>query len=488
MKIAIEEMKLSENKGDGKGRVDPLVGAVLVSKEGHIIDKAHRGELRIGDHAEYTLLERKNRDKDMTGSTLYVTLEPCSPGARNHPKLSCAERIVLARSREVYIGIVDPDPSVEGKGKTYLEEHDIKVHFFPKDLEDIIRKENKNFIAQCLEKAKTLKEKKGKEKTILEKTTKDYNFNNFSIDALELFREKANIKYKVDSQDFKNLIKQMNFLEIDKKTLNPTGLGLLLFGENPQQKFHNSILKAEIIFGNSRPEVEDIGGPLVLYPKKITSFLKKSFFSPMQRTYFERQTTPEYPIEIVEEAILNALIHRDYSIKGACTYLIINDDKIIVKSPGKPISPNTIKDLNDFNATSICRNPKIMYVFNQMEYAEQRGFGLRKIKKITEDRDLPLPIFSYEEPNLIITFIRSSIVLKDYLDEHIVNQLNDDEKTGVLYILNKKILARNDYEKHFDFNKKKAERHLNKFIELGFVKRIGLGPSTKYELNVAEKK
>jgi len=77
MEMAIEVMKKSihEPRHD---KTSPKVGAVLVMSDGSV-DTAYRGELRHGDHAEFTLLERKHRNKDLTGSMLFVTLEPCAP-------------------------------------------------------------------------------------------------------------------------------------------------------------------------------------------------------------------------------------------------------------------------------------------------------------------------------------------------------------------------------------------------------------------------
>jgi len=96
MEMAIEAMRQSVGEPRDDGKASPLVGAVLYRPDG-TVETAHRGELRYGDHAEYTLLERKNRDRKLDGSILFATLEPCAPGSRRHPKLGCAERIVLAR-------------------------------------------------------------------------------------------------------------------------------------------------------------------------------------------------------------------------------------------------------------------------------------------------------------------------------------------------------------------------------------------------------
>src|SRR5207248_806188 len=113
----------------------------------------HRGELREGDHAEFTLLDKKLQDEQLDGSVMFATLEPCAPGARKHPKLACAERIVNARITEVWVGIEDPDPTVDRQGIRYLEDHGIKVHLFDLDLQDEIQEANREFIAEALERA-----------------------------------------------------------------------------------------------------------------------------------------------------------------------------------------------------------------------------------------------------------------------------------------------------------------------------------------------
>ena len=126
MEQAIEVMRQSVSEPRADGKANPLVGAVLWKSDG-TVETACRGELRDGDHAEYALLERKNRDKKLDGAVLFATLEPCAPGSRRHPKLSCAERIVLARIKKVWIGIEDPDPKVDRKGIKYLQDSDVTV-------------------------------------------------------------------------------------------------------------------------------------------------------------------------------------------------------------------------------------------------------------------------------------------------------------------------------------------------------------------------
>lgn len=110
MRAAIEEARKSKAENGGP---HPNVGVVVV-RQGKIIGKAHRGEFALGDHAEYTVLERKLRDEDLTGATLYTTLEPCNK--RSPQKTPCAERVIARRIARVVIGILDPNPSIQSRG------------------------------------------------------------------------------------------------------------------------------------------------------------------------------------------------------------------------------------------------------------------------------------------------------------------------------------------------------------------------------------
>jgi len=70
MKIAVEVMKSSVNEREND-KPSPYVGAVLVFPDG-TYDTAYRGELREGDHAEYTLLDKKHRKDNLTDCWLFT--------------------------------------------------------------------------------------------------------------------------------------------------------------------------------------------------------------------------------------------------------------------------------------------------------------------------------------------------------------------------------------------------------------------------------
>lgn len=114
-----QALKLAE-KGRGHTRPNPLVGAVLV-KDGAIVGVGYH-QAYGGPHAEIHALHDA-RDK-AEGSTLYVTLEPCSHHGKTPP---CCEAIAAAKVSRVVCALEDPNPLVNGKGLAYLQAHGIEI-------------------------------------------------------------------------------------------------------------------------------------------------------------------------------------------------------------------------------------------------------------------------------------------------------------------------------------------------------------------------
>ena len=481
---AIEAMKRSVDELN-KETPSPRVGAVLVFPDG-TYETAYRGEYREGDHAEYTLIDKKYRTRDLSDCWLFATLEPCGPGARKFPKLSCAERIANARIKKVWYGVQELNSKARGGKKLLEEKYKAEVLPFDQDLHKEILAFNNDFNDWVEEENRREKESLEIVTGPLQKAVKNADIHSLSKDALELYISKSKKKYAYDSVDLKNDLINKDLLEVDEKSgeVRPTGDCILLFGENPRDKFPQAAVKVKVDYGGGeKPDAESFNDALVLVPDKVKEWAKKVIPESMDRSDFTREKVSHFPLDVIREAIINAIIHRDYSNKRAKVELEITPDKIEVRSPGDPIPPNTLKDLQNFTAISQTRNPELAYIFNIMRFMEETSVGMDTYRTMREKYDLPLPIITYERPNLIVTFPRTIEGIKKAYPDKRIDQLTEAQIKGLEWIRTVGEVSTRDYSSHFNIGYKTAQRHLAKMKELGLIKDNGEdinSPNYKY--------
>ncbi len=108
--------------GKGITSPNPLVGAVILDKNGNLISEGfhHRAGM---PHAE--AMAFNNLNKDASGGSMYVNLEPCCHQGKTPP---CVDKVISSGIKKIYISIQDPDKRVSGKGIKLLKEAGIQVH------------------------------------------------------------------------------------------------------------------------------------------------------------------------------------------------------------------------------------------------------------------------------------------------------------------------------------------------------------------------
>ncbi len=140
-----EALKLAK-KRKGLTHPNPTVGAVIV-KDGKIIGKGYH-ERAGKPHAEREAIkDALEKGHDISGSTMYVTLEPCCHYGRTPP---CTEAIIDSRIKRVVIATLDPNPQVAGKGVDLLKRQGIQVKTGV--LEEEARKLNEDFFIYITQK------------------------------------------------------------------------------------------------------------------------------------------------------------------------------------------------------------------------------------------------------------------------------------------------------------------------------------------------
>lgn len=125
----------------------PRVGAVIAIGN-TIIGRGYRGSGKAGDddHAEMVAINKVDDKTQLPRATLFTTLEPCTKDVRTDPMNCCTELIKQHGIKKVFIGILDPNQGVRGKGLWELQTNGIDVELFPPDLAKRLRVLNHKFI------------------------------------------------------------------------------------------------------------------------------------------------------------------------------------------------------------------------------------------------------------------------------------------------------------------------------------------------------
>ena len=387
----------------------------------------------------------------------------------------------------------DPDPTVKGKGEDFLRSKKIEIEYFDKDLQNEIISANAKFMEEATERARTADlEDLQSIKNPFEVGLKNFAYNDFSEDALQLYIEKANIPYKVDSEEFKKLLVKWDFIDVDKEGYaRPTGWGILLFGKKPTDKYSQARIKFTVVKSEGlNPEIQDFDEALVKIPEQIETYLGFVFPKMPDRSHFAHKELREISIQLLREAIINAIVHRDYTIDGAQILINITPKEIIIKSPGAPIVP--LEKLQNFTAPTVSRNPKLADVFYSMDYIERRGFGMEEIQKYK-----PKPVYSFDEVNTVLSITRNimfssgteagqeagqkqdkSGTKKDI--GQIIKSLKEEEKKAYDYIKKQARTTKSDYAIYAQINDKKSQRILKKLVDEGLVQIEGKSIATEY--------
>jgi pyrimidine deaminase RibD-like protein len=144
MKMAVA---LSANCRPEDAKRTPRLGVVIAQGE-EVIAMAHRGTGKEGDddHAELIAIQQMRDKGKLEGSTVYTTLEPCTHHSRRSTSEFCTALLIRERVGKVYVGVLDPNEQVCGRGVNLLQLAGIEVELFPDDLQKQIRNINGDFI------------------------------------------------------------------------------------------------------------------------------------------------------------------------------------------------------------------------------------------------------------------------------------------------------------------------------------------------------
>lgn len=242
----------------------------------------------------------------------------------------------------------------------------------------------------------------------------DYKINDLSFTLLAAtIKEKTNKKFD-ENKDFFSL----GLANTEKELTNA---GLLLSDQNPlkQSKIVCTRWKGlnKGIIAEDAIDDKEYNGSIIALLENADSFIKNNSKMSWKVVGMERQELEEYPITARREAIVNALIHRDYQILGAEIHIDMFDDRLEITSPGGMFDGSLIQNLEIKNIPSMRRNIVIADIFSRLHYMDRRGSGLSRILESYND-SIQKPKFISDSLSFTVIFPNKGYYKTNEMDEN----------------------------------------------------------------------
>ena len=242
----------------------------------------------------------------------------------------------------------------------------------------------------------------------------DYKINDLSFTLLAAtIKEKTNKKFD-ENKDFFSL----GLANTEKELTNA---GLLLSDQNPLKQstivctrwkgLNKGIIAEDAI------DDKEYTGSIIALLENADSFIKNNSKKSWKVIGMEREELEEYPITARREAIVNALIHRDYQILGAEIHIDMFDDRLEITSPGGMFDGSLIQNLEIKNIPSMRRNIVIADVFSRLHYMDRRGSGLSRILESYND-SIQKPKFISDSLSFTVIFPNKGYYKTNEMDEN----------------------------------------------------------------------
>jgi ATP-dependent DNA helicase RecG len=203
-----------------------------------------------------------------------------------------------------------------------------------------------------------------------------------------------------------DLLKEIGAVDSDGK---PTVCGVLLFTEYPQQWLpQSSVVFAKFVGKTPRGESglagytrrEELTGPLPRLIEASWNIIWSEMAVSAVVKGLEREETYEYPQFAVREAIVNAICHRDYRLKGRRIEIRMYSDRLEVISPGGLPGFITVENIKDEHFS---RNPRVVNGLFQWGYIEELGLGIDRMMEVMQQAGQKPPYFDARPYSFAVT-------------------------------------------------------------------------------------
>src|SRR6056297_1297403 len=288
---------------------------------------------------------------------------------------------------------------------------------------------------------------------------------------------------KVNKSLDKSVMKNLKLVLEENGTLYPSNGLLILLG-----KFEHVRMKCSRFKGTTMDvflDRKEYDGDLFTQLENTENFIKNHIRLSSQIKGLQREDQYELPIEAIRESLVNAVVHRDYSNDGRDIKIGIYDDIVNIVSPGG--FPSTITQEDILEGRSEIRNKVIARVFKELNYIEQWGSGIRRIKSSCKNKGLKDPEILEKGDYVDVSLYREIVAQKQVSEEVLISKEYEELISDYLKSNQNKITTK-EAQVVLDLGERRSREILRVMVDKDILERVGRTTNTHYRMKECETK
>ena len=310
-----------------------------------------------------------------------------------------------------------------------------------------------------------------------EQIRKDVDFTTqFSNENWERFTSYANIPVSVNPEF---TLQSIGVLKVHAGKNYFTNAGLLVFAKNVNTYLPQATITCVAFSGTDKVNILDQkeqDADVVTCIDGAMQFIERHINVSAQIEGVQRKNVWEIPQVAIREALINAVVHRDYLVKGARVMVEIYTDKIIISNPGG--LPNGLHE-KDFGKYSLTRNSVLASLLLRIGYIEKLGTGINRINELLTLANLPHASFEFgsffsvtiqKQPKAAIP-LKQGVIKKG--KQKLSFSLSNNQLRILDLIRKKPTITQKEMAEVIEVYESTVERNIKKLVELGMLRREG---------------
>lgn len=323
-----------------------------------------------------------------------------------------------------------------------------------------------------------------------EKTTRSFIFDDISKAKINAFTKEAGIR--IGRTAVPDFLRSLNVADAARVK----NAGILFFAKDVYQHIHQAQMTLLAFKGTDRLHIydrRDVRDDLLTQFNEAVAFLKRHLNVRSEIRGVNREDIYEIPLEVLREAVVNALMHRDYSITGTQASIEVYDDRVEIVNPGGLPKGLSLRELG---TVSIRRNEVIADLFFRLHKVERIGMGIQKMKEAMIAAGLREPTFAPDGFFRAVFHRSSEFAMKEGLPssktntaglveglaEGLVDGLVENQRRLLVLIAEIPHISKSAMAKAVGISTTAIDKNLTRLKEKGILRRVGPAKGGHWEI------